>query len=100
VSYKISLYSGGQGASSQALDDLTALRQFLTGNGLFAFFDVPWIPIYIGVMFVFHPAYGWTAVGTAILLIIIAIVQEKSTAKMIGEANTMANRCLFRTPPG
>ena len=92
VSYKISLYSGGQGASSQALDDLTALRQFLTGNGLFAFFDVPWIPIYIGVMFVFHPAYGWTAVGTAILLIIIAIVQEKSTAKMIGEANTMANK--------
>jgi ATP-binding cassette subfamily C protein EexD len=91
ASYKQSLYSGGQRASSQALDDLTSLRQFLTGNGLFAFFDVPWIPIYIGVMFIFHPFYGWVAIGTAVLLIIIAIIQEKSTAKMIGEANTIAN---------
>ena len=91
VSYKQSLYSGGQRASSQALDDLTSLRQFLTGNGLFAFFDVPWIPVYIGVMFIFHPSYGWAAIGTAIVLIIVAIIQEKSTAKMIGEANTMAN---------
>ena len=91
VSYKLSLYSGGQRASSQALDDLTALRQFMTGNGLFAFFDVPWIPVYIAVMFIFHPSFGWVAVATAIILIIIAIVQEKSTAKMIGEANVLAN---------
>jgi len=91
VSYKLSLYSGGQRASSQALDDLTALRQFMTGNGLFAFFDVPWIPFYIAVMFIFHPSFGWVAVATAIILIIIAIIQEKSTAKMIGEANALAN---------
>ena len=91
VSYKQSLYSGGQRASSQALDDLTSLRQFLTGNGLFAFFDVPWIPVYLALMFAFHPLYGWYAIGIAVLLIIVAIVQEKTTAKMIGEANTMAN---------
>ncbi len=91
VSYKLSLYSGGQRASSQALDDLTALRQFLTGNGLFAFFDVPWIPVYIAVMFIFHPSFGWVAIATAVILIIVAIVQEKSTAKMIGEANALAN---------
>ena len=90
VSYKQALYSGGQRASSQALDDLTSLRQFMTGNGLFAFFDVPWIPIYIGVMFIFHPFYGWAAIVTAIILIIIAIVQEKSTVKVLGEANALA----------
>ena len=90
VSYKQALYSGGQRASSQALDDLTSLRQFMTGNGLFAFFDVPWIPIYIGVMFIFHPLYGWAAIVTAIILIIIAIVQEKSTVKVLGEANALA----------
>ena len=90
VSYKQALYSGGQRASSQALDDLTSLRQFMTGNGLFAFFDVPWIPIYIGVMFIFHPLYGWAAIVTAIMLIIIAIVQEKSTVKVLGEANALA----------
>ena len=90
VTYKQALYSGGQKASSQALDDLTALRQFMTGNGLFAFFDVPWIPIYIGVMFIFHPYFGWAAITTAIVLIFIAFVQEKSTAKLLGEANALA----------
>ncbi|MEY3288360.1 MAG: hypothetical protein RLZZ419_602, partial [Pseudomonadota bacterium] len=90
VSYKQSLYSGGQRANSQALDDLTALRQFMTGNGLFAFFDVPWIPVYIAVMFIFHPSYGWAAIGTAIILIIVAVIQEKSTAKLLGDANVLA----------
>ena len=41
-------------------------------------------------MFVFHWMYGWMAVGTAILLIIVAIVQEKATSKMLGEANNLA----------
>lgn len=90
VAYKQALYTGGQRASSQPLDDLTALRQFMTGNGLFAFFDAPWLPIYIALMFVFHWMYGWMAVGTAILLIIVAIVQEKATSKMLGEANNLA----------
>jgi ATP-binding cassette subfamily C protein EexD len=90
VAYKQALYTGGQRASSQPLDDLTALRQFMTGNGLFAFFDAPWLPIYIALMFVFHSMYGWMAVFTAVLLIIVAIVQEKLTSKMLGEANNLA----------
>ncbi|MEQ1529544.1 MAG: type I secretion system permease/ATPase, partial [Methylococcales bacterium] len=90
VAYKQALYSGGQKASSQPLDDLTALRQFLTGNGLFAFFDAPWLPIYVAVMFVFHPAYGWAAVVTSILLIIVAYIQEKATSKILGEANVLS----------
>jgi ATP-binding cassette subfamily C protein EexD len=90
VAYKQSLYTGGQRASSQALDDLTGLRQFMTGNGLFAFFDAPWLPIYIGVMFMFHAWYGWAAVFTAILLIAVAYAQEKATSKILGEANNLA----------
>ncbi len=59
----------------QALGDLTALRQFLTGNGVFAFFDLPWTLIYIAVLFVMHPWLGWAA-------IVFAIVQ--GTAAMLG----------------
>ncbi len=91
ISYKQALYSGGQQASSQALDDLTSLRQFLTGNGFFAFFDLPWIPVYIAVMFIFHPYFGWAAIGVAVILIIVAIIQEKVTAKLLDEANALAN---------
>lgn len=90
IAFKQSLYSGGQRASSQALDDLTGLRQFMTGNGLFAFFDVPWMPVYITLMFVFHPWYGWAAVFTAIVLAIIAVVTEKTTGKILAEANNLA----------
>jgi len=90
VAYKQALYTGGQRATSQPLDDLTALRQFMTGNGLFAFFDAPWMPFYIAVMFLFHPWYGWASVFTAIILVIIAIINEKVTSKTLGEANNLA----------
>jgi len=57
-------------ASSSALSDLTQIRQFLTGNGMFAFFDAPWLPVYIAVLFLFHPYYGYFAIFSAIILLI------------------------------
>ena len=90
VAFKRSLLTGGQQSSSQPLDDLTGLRQFMTGNGLFAFFDAPWMPVYIAVMFIFHQWYGWAAIFTAIILIIIAFINEKSTAKILAEANSLS----------
>ncbi|MGL4271685.1 MAG: type I secretion system permease/ATPase, partial [Pseudomonas paracarnis] len=44
----------GQGHAGQSLGDLTALRQFITGPALFAFFDAPWFPIYLFVIFLFN----------------------------------------------
>lgn len=87
ASFKRALESGGMDASAQSLSDLTNLRQFLTGNGLFAFFDAPWLPIYIGVMFIFHPWYGWVAVACAIVLLCLAMANEKMTGKALAEAN-------------
>jgi len=92
IAYKKSLYTGGQQANSQPLDDLTSLRQFLTGNGLFAFFDAPWLPIYIGLMFLFHAYYGWVAIFAATVLVILAIINEKSTSKILAEANGLAGQ--------
>lgn len=87
ASFKRSLESGGMDASAQALNDLTGLRQFLTGNGLFAFFDAPWLPIYIAVMFMFHPWYGWVAIGSALVLLLLAYMNEKMTGKALAQAN-------------
>jgi len=87
ASFRKALDSGGMDASAQPLNDLTGLRQFLTGNGLFAFFDTPWLPVYIGVMFLFHPWYGWFAIACAIVLLVLAVVNEKLTGKAIAEAN-------------
>ena len=90
IAFKQSLYSGGQRATTQPLDDLTGLRQFLTGNGLFAFFDAPWMPVYLALLFLFHPWFGWYSIFTAILLCIVAAATEKATTKIISDANNVA----------
>lgn len=75
--------------SSMPLRDLTQIRQFMTGNGLFAFFDAPWMPIYIAVLFMFHPLFGYFAIFAAIVLVILTILNEYDTKEKLQEANTM-----------
>lgn len=75
-------------ASAMPLNDLTSLRQFMTGNGAFAFFDAPWIPIYITVLFLFHPYFGYFAIFAAIVLLIFTLANERSTKEKLLEANT------------
>ncbi len=87
ASFRRALDSGGMDASAQSLNYLTSLRQFLSGNGLFAFFDAPWLPIYVAVMFMFHPLYGWVTVGCAIVLICLAVLNQRFTGKALVEAN-------------
>lgn len=74
-------------ATVQPLADLTQIRQFLTGTPLFAFFDTPWIPIYIGIMFLFHPWLGWFAVCAAIIAFALTLINEKRTKESLEESN-------------
>jgi len=78
------------GNAGQSLSDLTNIRQFLTGNALFAFFDAPWFPFYLIVIFLFQPALGFLAVGGTIVLIILAVVNERVTRDPLKEANSMS----------
>ena len=80
----------GDGNAGQALKDLTNLRQFLTGNALFAFFDAPWFPIYLFVIFMFHPILGVFALCGTAILITLAYINEKVSHKPLAEANSMA----------
>ena len=98
LAFKQALYVGSKRSPSQPLDDLSGLRQFLTGNGLFAFFYAPWMPIYIAVMFMFHEWFGWMAVGTVIILTILTFINEKLTAETLKEANdnSMVGRALVQ----
>jgi ATP-binding cassette subfamily C protein EexD len=85
--FRMSLYTGGRGASTEALNDLTNLRQFLTSAGVFAFFDAPWIPIYMFVMFAFHPLLGWMAIGGGLVLVVIAIINHNVTNPPLRDSN-------------
>ncbi|WP_110664700.1 type I secretion system permease/ATPase [Salinicola halophilus] len=73
--------------SAQPLNDLTALRQFIGGNALFAFFDAPWIPIYIAILTLFHPLFGLFAAGAGLILLTVAWLNEKSTQGLLDQAN-------------
>lgn len=72
------------------LSDLTNLRQFLTGSALFAFFDAPWFPIYLLVIFLFNPWLGLFALVGALLLIALAVINEVVSKKPLGEASKLS----------
>ena len=78
------------GNPAQALQDLSQVRQFLTGNGLFAFFDAPWTPIFLLVIAMVHPLLGLITLIGSILLIALAYLTEVSTRKPLAEANQSA----------
>ncbi|MDD2884350.1 MAG: type I secretion system permease/ATPase [Dechloromonas sp.] len=80
--------SGGN--AGQAMSDLTNVRQFLTGNGLFAFFDAPWAPVYLVVIFLFSPWLGLFAVVAAAILFGLAWATEVSTRKPLAEAQQVS----------
>ncbi|MBF8765980.1 type I secretion system permease/ATPase [Pseudomonas putida] len=87
ASFKRALSSGGGDATAQSLSDLTSLRQFFTGPGLFAFFDAPWFPIYTIVMFLFHPWFGWMTLFCGAVLAVLAVVNHRVTGSALAEAN-------------
>lgn len=78
--------------AGQALNDLTTIRQFVTGNGMFAFFDAPWFPIYLLVIFVFNFWMGLFSLVSVILLVGLAWLNEIVSRKPLAEANTTAIR--------
>jgi len=92
ASFKHTLITGNAGEANQAMNDLVGLRQFLAGNGIFAFMDAPWTPIYIGVMFIFHPLFGYAAIVAGLIMILLAVLTQKFTAKRLVKANALAAR--------
>ncbi|MGY4527015.1 type I secretion system permease/ATPase [Pseudomonas sp. UBA4617] len=78
------------GNPAQALQDLAQVRQFLTGNGLFAFFDAPWTPIYLLVSYLIHPLLGLVTLVGSLILVALAYLTEKATQKPLAEANQAA----------
>ncbi|MBO8092658.1 MAG: type I secretion system permease/ATPase [Prosthecochloris sp.] len=71
----------------QVFGDLASIRQFLTGNGIIAFFDMPWTPVYIMVMFMLHPWIGVLGVVFALLQAANAWKSHVNTSPAIEKAS-------------
>ncbi|MEY4750543.1 MAG: hypothetical protein RIQ60_2757 [Pseudomonadota bacterium] len=72
---------------AQALQDLSAVRQFIGGPAMNALFDLPWLPMYLGVLYLVHPLmFVYTLAGSLLLLALTALT-EWSTARPLAQAN-------------
>ena len=80
------------GARSQLLRDFDTFRQFVTGSGIHAIFDLPWAPLYIAVIFVLHPALGAFAFGCSVVLILMALLNEWMVKRPLSESSEAASR--------
>ncbi|MBW8445771.1 MAG: type I secretion system permease/ATPase [Arenimonas sp.] len=61
--------------------DLDQIRLFLAGPGPVTFFDLPWLPVYLAACFFLHPAIGWLATGTLVLLLALNFAASFQTRK-------------------
>lgn len=77
---RLPLKTRGDGDGLQPLRDLDQVRSFLSSGGPTALFDLPWMPIYVGICFLFHFWIGVTALIGALVLVGITILTETRTS--------------------
>ena len=80
--------------SEAGLADVQEMKMFLGGDAILAFLDAPWMPIFILFIWLLHPALGWLALAGAIILFVIAIVNDRLTRRLLekGRAALQQNR--------
>jgi len=87
---RLPLKAGNRSDGLQPLRDLDAVRSFLSGLGPTALFDLPWLPVYLVICFLFHPLIGLTALVGAVILSIITMLTETNTREPTRAATQFA----------
>ncbi len=85
------------GAGGQPVQDLGTIRQFLGGQGPLAYLDMPWVPIYIGVVFLLHWVLGVVSIISAVFIFILALLTERATRGPMANANIAATKAAVMT---
>lgn len=80
---------GGAATRSAPLSDISTIRQFLSGNAPGAFFDLPWVPAFIALIFFLHWTLGVLAIVGTLIILISAIISSKRVAKPMAESLKM-----------
>jgi PrtD family type I secretion system ABC transporter len=83
---RLPLTIGARGEGLQPLRDLDNIRSFLGGMGPSAFFDLPWLPLYLAICFAFHVMLGVTALVGAVILVSLTVITEYLSRQAIGLA--------------
>ncbi|WP_292036499.1 type I secretion system permease/ATPase [Mesorhizobium sp.] len=89
---RLPLKAGRENDSLQPMRDLDSVRGFLSGMGPTALFDLPWLPLYLIIIFMFHWVLGVTALFGAIVLVTLTMLAERLTRKPVSAATLSGNR--------
>src|SRR5277367_4225538 len=89
---RLPLTVGSRNEGLQPLRDLDNVRSFLGGMGPGAFFDLPWLPFYLAICFVFHVLIGLTALVGAVILVSLTVATEYMSRQPAREATGLAAR--------
>ena len=87
---RLPLKIGGKSEGTQPIRDLDTVRGFLSGAGPVALLDLPWMPIYLAICFLFHTYIGLTALAGAIVLVTLTVVTEVLTRRPTRSATQFA----------
>lgn len=88
-------------STDDGLQNLAKIRQFVSGPGLLALLDAPWVPIYLALSFLLHPLIGMITFGAAVVLFGLALLSHRITARDFDHAhqksaqNSMLLRAAF-----
>ena len=82
----------GKAGSDNPAADITGLRDFISGSTLIAFFDAPWIPLYLGLLYVLHPYLGALGGAGALFLTIMALINNGRSADVMQNASQARSR--------
>jgi ATP-binding cassette, subfamily C, bacterial len=74
-------------AALAAQRDLESIQRLWGSPVLLAIFDIPWTPLFIAAIFIFHPWMGWLAVAGGVLLIGVTLLNQGMTEQPLGRAN-------------
>jgi PrtD family type I secretion system ABC transporter len=77
----------GDSSGVEHLRDISQLQNFVATQGLTAFFDAPWVPIFVGLIWILHPMLGVVALSAAVVLFVLSIANEFATRKATETAN-------------
>src|SRR5215510_9661067 len=87
---RLPLRTGARGDGVQPLRDLDAVRSFMSGLGPVALFDLPWMPVYLAICFLFHPLLGITAFAGALVLVALTVMTEIYSRRPTRQASEFA----------
>lgn len=78
------------GSHAQALRDLDSVRQSIAGPAVAVLFDLPWIPLFLGLLFIIDPWIGTLTLVGGVVLLVLAVLQDRATHSALKEANAAA----------